>query len=282
MLERLRNQIGTAGLIVAIVALVAALGGGAYAATGGSSDGKATASAKAKQGKPGKPGKTGPAGPAGPAGAAGPAGPKGDTGAPGANGSNGANGVGVTGVPVVAGQEGCPAGGVKYTSASGANTICNGKAGPTGPSGFGETLPAEKTATGVWSFGETLEMPSLIVYQPISFPIKLPEALDEDHVHVIKQNGEELSFPTNNANPTECEGTATDPTATPGNLCVYISADSERENIGLGPSGGINPIKDPTTENEPGAAETGALLVFSAIKESAYVGGTWAVTAPEE
>ena len=33
MLQRIRNQIGTAGLVVAIVALVAALGGGAYAAT---------------------------------------------------------------------------------------------------------------------------------------------------------------------------------------------------------------------------------------------------------
>ena len=47
-LSRLREHLGTAGLVVAIVALVAALAGGAIAANGGSGDGKATASAKRK------------------------------------------------------------------------------------------------------------------------------------------------------------------------------------------------------------------------------------------
>ena len=105
MFTRLRKHLGTAGLLVAVVALVAALGGGAVAAQSG---GDATASAKKK--KRGKQGGlnakqkrqvialakrfagSGPAGPAGPAGAQGPQGApgaKGDTGAPGAPGAPG-------------------------------------------------------------------------------------------------------------------------------------------------------------------------------------------------
>jgi hypothetical protein len=136
----LREPFGKAGLIVAIVALVFALAGGAIAANNALTGkqkkevtkiakkfvgnySKATASAKAKQGKQGKTGKTGPQGPAGPAG---PAGAKGDTGTNGKDGTNGTNG-----------KEGP-----------------EGKAGKDGTTGFTETLPSGKTETGSEGSGD--------------------------------------------------------------------------------------------------------------------------------
>lgn len=125
MLNRFRDRFGTAGLIVATGALVLALAGGAYAASGGLS-GKQKKEvekiAKKFQG-------TGPAGPAGTPGPAGPAGPKGDTGAEGKQGTKGDQ----------------------------------GEAGPRCPEGGNCTLPSESTETGVWSvrYGTetTAEMP---------------------------------------------------------------------------------------------------------------------------
>ncbi len=82
----LHDQFGTAGLVLSIVAIVLALGGGAYAASH-----SATAS-KAKAGKPGPRGKTGPQGAPGATGPAGPAGPAGTNGTNGKDGTNGTNG----------------------------------------------------------------------------------------------------------------------------------------------------------------------------------------------
>ncbi len=85
----LREQFGTAGLVLSVIAIVLALGGGAYAAN------HATASKAAKRGPRGPKGATGaagPAGPAGPQGAAGPQGPQGNTGSEGKQGSEGPQG----------------------------------------------------------------------------------------------------------------------------------------------------------------------------------------------
>ncbi len=269
MLERIRTQVGTAGLIVAIVALVAALGGGAYAATGGSGGGKATASAKGKQGPRGKTGKTGPAGPAGAAGPAGPAGPKGDT---GAAGSNGANGTGVTGTPVSAGQEGCVAGGVKYTSASGTNVVCNGKNGTNGQTGFTETLPPGKTETGTWGLSALPENSGFKGVQiPISFPIPLAAQITETHVF----EGETI--------PSGCTGRISEVIvqvvelgAEPGNLCIYLRNGAKLKAEQL--------IACDAETGEPfKAGRSGAILAASSAPEAgARAEGTWAVTAPEE
>jgi hypothetical protein len=87
MLQRLRKRepFGKAGLTVAVIALVFALVGGAWAAAGLSSkqEKEVTKIAKKYAGKQG---------PAGPAGTAGPAGPKGDTGAKGDKGDQGIQG----------------------------------------------------------------------------------------------------------------------------------------------------------------------------------------------
>jgi len=101
MLNRIRNQVGTAGLVVAIVALVVALGGGAYAASHsgkrhskkGSTNAQVKKEAKkwskkfskqfAKAGPKGAQGAAGKDGAAGPEGQQGPKGEKGDPGEPG-------------------------------------------------------------------------------------------------------------------------------------------------------------------------------------------------------
>ena len=258
MLERLRTQIGTAGLVVAIVALVAALGGGAYAASNNGA-GKATASAKAKQGKQGKPGKTGPAGPqgpAGPAGAQGPAGPKGDTGAPGANGTNGTNGT-----DGVEGPEGSP-----WTA--------------------GGTLPPGATETGTWTLGFITEGSKPTgpfsdgIRVPISFTIPLAEPLVEGQVHYIKANGKEYIL---NASEefeeivsADCHGSAENPTADPGNLCVYTGELSNAVLLSQlihNPAGG-GPFVG-------GASTAGAYLSVAVSSANASGSGTWAVTGQE-
>lgn len=95
--ERLSNN--SPGLTVAVVALVFALAGGAFAAGGGltaKQKKQVKAIAKAEAGKvpgvPGPPGAVGPAGPVGPAGAAGSIGPQGPAGPDGADGIDGEDG----------------------------------------------------------------------------------------------------------------------------------------------------------------------------------------------
>ena len=72
MFSRMHNKLGTAGLLVAIVALVFAMVGGAYAAKGaltGKQKKEVTKIAKKYAGKPGAQGPQGPAGLVGPKGA---------------------------------------------------------------------------------------------------------------------------------------------------------------------------------------------------------------------
>ena len=92
MFSILRNRFGIPG-VISVIALVFAMIGGAYAASGSGPGPKASASAKAKKGPRGPrgprgpKGEPGPKGDTGPQGSAGPQGAKGDSGAPGAEGS---------------------------------------------------------------------------------------------------------------------------------------------------------------------------------------------------
>ncbi len=223
MLNRFRSQLGTAGLIVAIVALVAALAGGAIAAQGGG-DQVASASKKhkkakqGKRGKPGKPGKPGPAGPAGPAGPQGPAGTNGTNGTDGANGTNGSDGT--DGNPGADGKTVLSGAGDPDDSLDGVNgdfyintttdTIFGPKAAgvwPTpgtslkgadgSPWTAGGTLPLNATETGAWSFSTTQaatgdlggdglgENDQLV---PISFPVPLAATLNASHAIYVPNN----------------------------------------------------------------------------------------------
>ena len=160
--QGIREQLGTAGLVVAVVALIASLAGGALAATQ-SGGGKATASAKGKQGPPGPRGKPGKPGPAGPQGSAGANGKDGAPGAPGKEGLPGKNGESVE--TRLATTCGIP-GGTKLTVGAESKDVCNGEEGEEGPEGkegkegspwtAGGTLPVGSTETGTWSFFATL------------------------------------------------------------------------------------------------------------------------------
>ncbi len=188
MFRRVSKHINPA-TILALVALVFAATGGAYAASGGGGNGgsHATASAAKKKKKPAPKPVRGPAGPKGATGAAGPAGPAGPAGAKGENGAagtNGTNGTGTPGEPGKAGEsvtsatlnpheEGCEEGGSKFTVGGKTTTACNGE--PAAGGGFPETLPEEKTETGAWAIFAS-EIHEHYAHAPISFAIPLPAA----------------------------------------------------------------------------------------------------------
>src|ERR1700761_3323814 len=193
MFSRIHEKLGTAGFVISIVALVAALGGGAYAASGGL-NGKQKKEvekiAKKYAGKPGASGATGPAGPAGAPGPAGGAGGKGELGPQGPAGPQGPEGEeGEEGEP---GEEGSP-----WTA--------------------GGTLPSEATETGVW--GPRIELETGGHWYPISFAIPLAAPLDESHQVIVNEAEGETSA-------TGCPGQeGGTPTAEPGYLCVYVAED---------------------------------------------------------
>lgn len=246
----IREPFGTAGLIVAVVALVFAMLGGAYAAT--NSGGKATASAKAKPGPRGKTGKTGPAGPAGAAGPAGPAGPKGTNGEPGAPGEPGKE----------------------------------GKEGALGTAGT--TLPPGATETGTWTTPTRIEKEYTAVLSPISFTVPLAAPLSGSHVFDVSVAEQQRT--NGDTPPAACQGTVTEPTATAGNLCVYegFSTGPEVEvepgvEVKIPPQ--VRYIDTPThgTPGELGADTSGAFLLIEyqgpdTPTVPATLVGTWAVT----
>ena len=246
----IRDPFGTAGLIVACIALVLALTGAAFAA------GKLTSKQKKEVEKiakkyAGKPGAPGAAGPQGPAGSNGQAGAKGDA---GTNGTNGVDGKSV----IVANEApaGCAAGGFTYEieGSGNENEICNGKNGQTG---FTETLPSGKTETGVW--GINLE-PSKATIVPISLNIPLETAPEAIFVTGGSASG--------------CPGFAGGlPTAEAGKLCIYALP-------GLGTLSGSPTFFNPT-ELSLGAGKDGVAMSLTCGGSSTCVQyGSYAVTAP--
>ncbi len=275
MLSRLHKQLGPAGLTVAIAALVLAVGGTALAASAltGKQKKEVEKIAKKYAGKPGAAGAQGPAGPAGPQGAVG---PKGDT---GSAGSAGAAGASVTNTKLNPGNANCLEGGAEFKVGSGSSTFaCNGEEGPEGPEGpaggpgpegspwlAGGTLPPGETETGSYS----LRVPSAqIAYIPLSFPLPLPVGEGTEGNRVAVNYVKEGTGPT-----AACPGTPADPSAEPGNLCVYEGSSEE-----FSYSAEIRPDNG---ESGIGAARTGAVLLMEGKSGFAYVVGTWAVTARE-
>jgi len=242
MLTKLRTRLRlTPSTMIASLALVFAMTGGAYAASKvliTSTKQISPKVLKSLQGKAGAKGATGATGSAGPAGPAGLAGASGKDGGPGAEGKQGTQGV--EGKP---GAEGSP-----WTA--------------------GGTLPSKKTETGSWSL--QAHGPGRGVTS-IGFTLPLASALDEKHVFFIEPEGEE---------PVNCPGTPEDPRAVAGVLCVYTAApftgalseplikDSSKlffAGDGAGKTGALIFLSLPETAE---ATEVG----------TAY--GTWAVTAP--
>jgi hypothetical protein len=315
MFARVRKHFNPATGI-AFMALIFAVTGVSFAATGGgnSSHGTLTASAAKKKAAPkgargpaGPKGATGATGPAGPAGPAGPTGATGATGAgtPGATGNTGATGeTGATGNTGPAGAPGtsvtsvekatgafgngkCAEGGSEFKIGSATPTYaCNGKAAA---GGGGEkvfpTLPEGKTETGTWGavFFHVVNVEGhgeSEAVSPISFSIPLLEAPKRaDYVTAAEWEGE----PKTGHAEKECSGTVEEPTAEAGVLCLYqggTRAPAGVEELY------VNEIRKP--EEASAAFKAGPTGALVGVKyKGTYEGdiellGSWAVTAVTE
>ncbi len=320
MLERLRMHLGSAGLVVAIVALVVASVGGAYAAkkadkemASASATKKGPRGPKGPKGAKGAPGATGPAGPQGPAGA------NGKDGANGANGKDGTSGTAgssVTAAKLNPGNANCADGGSEFKAGATTTFACNGAEGEAGEEGekgekgdegspwtLGGTLPSGATETGTWGFGpmlasqvpfvseaaepteaeenrefaekiESLNNPLRVM---ISFAIPLAEKLPDPQVHYLDQG-----YPTGaSAEEIEnCPGSAADPQAKKGHLCVYVANRSaafpDPEGSFVQSTVPLDPVNEGGTK--PGASTTGAYLPMIVLSKGARATGTFAVT----
>jgi hypothetical protein len=227
MFSKLHDRLGTAGLAVAIVALIVALTGTALAAGGltGQQENQVKKIAKKFAGKRGPAGAAGPAGSTGPTGPSGPAGAKGDTGAQG--------GVGVAGPIGPAGQAG-PA----------------GPAGPACPEG-NCYLPSKATETGTWATAfETEGLTS------ISFALPLKAAVEASHVKRVAEGA---------TAPAECDNgsgeapSAGNPEADPGYLCVFTALFES--------AGELQLVANPATFLEGAAKTGAILVVGSAAAD---------------
>ena len=248
----IREPFGTAGLIVACIALVAALAGSAIAA-GGALSGKqkkeVTKIAKKFSGKPGAPGATGPAG------------PKGATGTSGADGAPGGNGA-----------PGSP-----------------GEAGMCSISKPQCVLAPEATLTGEWSFSAP-DGGGPMGFSTISLPLQAATELratggGETIVWIAPEVESEEVRQGKGGEPydtTDCPGSTAEPEAEPGFLCIY---GKEAVNIldfvlkqptkpwGIGTPLGARPDLN-----------SGVLLEwrFEHPEFMASAHGSWAYTAPAE
>jgi hypothetical protein len=240
MFSRIHEKLGTAGFVISIVALVAALTGGAYAASKGLSPQvkkQITKESKKFSKKFSKqfavPGPQGAKGDTGAAGAKGDTGAKGDAGAPGSPGAPGAPG-----------EEGSP-----WTA--------------------GGVLPSGETETGVWVAG-TREKTPLI---PLSFNIPLEDA--PAFLYFVNEAGEEVftnqtTFGRETRPAENCLGSVEEPTAPAGAVCVYAAKEIISE-----PFEGFN--EGPNAELVTLFA-TGAVFRYTLVENNEAL-GTWAVTA---
>ena len=261
MFKRIHQKLGTAGFVIAIVALVAALGGTALAAAklNGTQKKEVEKISKKYAGKPGAAGANGAAGPVGPAG------PKGGTGAAGANGSNGSNGAtGATGVKGATGP--------------------TGVTGATGQTGFTKTLPPGQSETGTWAVSfATSETVSTGALTSISFPIPVESLGSEAFVFTVEEVEEE-EFEDSG-----CAGTWRLPESTkPGVLCVFTYQESEIKQTTVGKSSEPTVTVVPVSGFPEGFGPTGVQIGVGTVfaeggKETVLsLSGSWAVSAPLE
>jgi pilus assembly protein FimV len=262
MFNRIHSKLGTAGFIISIVALVAALGGGAYAANSALSGKQKKEVEKIAKKYAGKPGAAGATGPAGAAGAKGEAGTKGDPGAAGVNGTNG-----TSGAPGAKGAEGSP-----WTA--------------------GGVLPKGKTETGTWTISQGTSLENLTMPVSISFPIPLAaesdkafgfnaHATEDEEFGKNPNTGASCAVGTTECVDTGCTGTVAAPSAPPGALCIYTAFEQLEGARNAGPEATIPGV------GAPGYGKAGAFMLgFQSLSSTPAAPsrvegfGTWAVTAP--
>ncbi len=257
MFLKIRKRLTVTHVLLALV-LVFAMTGGAYAAKKyiiTSTKQISPAVLKQLQGKTGSAGIPGAQGPAGPAGPAGTNGTNG-TGKDGQNGQNGQNGnSGATGHAGPTGSTG-PTGKAGTDGEIGA-TGPTGSQGSTGPEGVCATthcvLPSGASEKGVWAVSGTHSTFANALLTSISFTIPLAE---EPSIHEIQKD---------ETPPAGCEGSATDPGAEPGNLCIFVNEDENIKAVGAFTHAG----------------KIGAIVLAQVVNtaEVASANGTWAVTS---
>jgi hypothetical protein len=243
-MQHLRKRIHvTPATVIASLALVFAMTGGAYAASKiliTSTKQISPKVLKSLQGKAGKAGANGAQGPAGATGAAGPQGPGGAAGAKGETGAAGASGT-------------------------------NGTNGTNGTTGFTETLPSGKTLKGDWSVGQAgpgLELGS------VSFGIPLESAPIPIY---IKQNGATPAHCTGGvANPGADPGYLCVFAFQEGNITSEpvpgVNSPKVCSNNAELIAGCALAVKAPS-------ADPSGFDVTALAEASGYAFGTWAVTA---
>jgi hypothetical protein len=283
MLSRLRNRMSYAN-VTATLALFFAMSGGALAASHYLITSTKQISPKVLSSLKGANGKAGTNGAQGPAGAQGPQGPAGTNGTngtaikgeTGSAGSPGANGKSVVAIEEAKGGH-CTEGGSNFeVEGSGKKTYaCNGAGGSGG--GYPKTLPAGETETGTWAYGDTGSVEGAQWVQ-ISFPIQLSESLDENHVHFVNTEGNEVILEEFQKS-TECLGSAEKPEAKPGNLCVYENSLNITPQPEL--KDDVPTIYELQTEGNVhrGAGRAGAVMAVDNVPANGRGKGTWAVTA---
>jgi hypothetical protein len=274
-IRAIREPFGTAGLVVACVALIAALGGTALAAKGaltGKQKKEVEKIAKKFAGKPGAPG------------AAGANGANGKDGAAGANGKDGTSGASAKNVVLTTltpGQEGCVEGGTKVEvegNPASKKAVCNGVEGLEGEPGdpwtAGGTLPAGATETGVFAQQTSAESGEAGIFAPISFPI----LLDADTTTSVSGTVVPSPIPSHikqvgsEGDGGVCPGDANSPQAAPGYLCIY-------ENAGLAAFNAtyVGVKKGPSVAE--GVLGSGGFVEFSREEAGlSVVAGSFAVT----
>jgi hypothetical protein len=291
VLGRLRRRLGAngPGITVAVVAMLVALTGVAFAAGGAltntqKKEVKAIVKKEAKKLR-------GPSGPTGPPGSNGSLGAPGARGDLGPQGSPGKDGKGIIVTPISEGEEGCAELGGAFVEKEGVGSpveVCNGEKGGRGEKGEpwtpNNTLPAGASETGVWAFSGTGEQKFTAevegsskeitigdknVFVPISFPIPLALAtgLPSSNVH----------YKTDANFGSSCEGTAAAPKALPGNLCVWEGNGTEPPVEAI--FKGIHKVGG-SEGGSAGANKSGALLIFELTGANAGGNGTYALTAP--
>jgi hypothetical protein len=138
-------------------------------------------------------------------------------------------------------------------------TGATGAKGSTGATGA--TGPVTATRTGAWSLVKETNEPTELVMSEISFTIPISESLNGSHVHFLSSGTTE-----------GCPGSAANPKADPGHLCVYMGTAPFGFGAGT-PT--LNFIGNPAT-GAAGASKDGALIGVNG--NAGLYNGTWAVT----
>src|SRR5689334_15988724 len=153
-----------------------------------------------------------------------------------------------------------------------------GLKGDTGaPGPFPAELPSGKTLTGVYSDTGVATAGSQYFDSPIAFGFRFASAPTAVIVGI--------SDTAEQAAAAGCPGTAADPQAAPGKLCVYEMGRANTAALGVDEAGGavarVEVYAPPTNGAPESTTRFGAIIeVYSAAAGNLYSNGVWAATSP--